>query len=93
MAIRAAIASNTNITYKILFNDAVATLEAAPMMQACCAAGHAKSTPKAPSVSLSSPTQPDKYPSGARGLIGLTIHHRDDLDEVQKSLPMGGQRC
>jgi indolepyruvate ferredoxin oxidoreductase len=30
--------------------------------------------------------EPDKYPSGTAWPTGLTIHHRDDLNEVQKSL-------
>ena len=31
--------------------------------------------------------EPWKYPAGATWPAGTTIHHRDDLQEVQKALP------
>ncbi len=30
--------------------------------------------------------EPDKYPSGLHWAPGLTIHHRDELDQVQREL-------
>jgi indolepyruvate ferredoxin oxidoreductase len=87
MAIRAAIASNTNITYKILFNDAVAMTGGqandggltVPQVARQVAAEGAKRV-------VVVTDEPDKYPSGTAWPSGLTIHHRDDLNEVQKSL-------
>ncbi len=87
MAIRAAIASNTNITYKILFNDAVAMTGGqandggltVPQVARQVAAEGAKRV-------VVVTDEPDKYPSGTAWPAGLTIHHRDDLNEVQTSL-------
>jgi indolepyruvate ferredoxin oxidoreductase len=87
MAIRAAIASNTNITYKILFNDAVAMTGGqandggltVPQVARQVAAEGAKRV-----VVVSD--EPDKYPRDTAWPGGLTIHHRDDLITVQKEL-------
>ena len=87
MAIRAAIASNTNITYKILFNDAVAMTGGqandggltVPQVARQVAAEGAKRV-------VVVTDEPDKYVSGTEWPKGLTIHHRDDLIEVQKEL-------
>jgi indolepyruvate ferredoxin oxidoreductase len=87
MAIRAAIASNTNITYKILFNDAVAMTGGqandggltVPQVARQVAAEGAKRV-------VVVTDEPDKYPSDVEWPKGLTIHHRDDLIAVQKDL-------
>ena len=87
MAIRAAIASKTNITYKILFNDAVAMTGGqandggltVPQVARQVAAEGAERV-------VVVTDEPDKYPSGTQWPKGLTIHHRDDLNEVQKGL-------
>ena len=87
LAIRAAIASNTNITYKILFNDAVAMTGGqandggltVPQVARQVAAEGAKRV-------VVVTDEPDKYASGTDWPPGLTIHHRDDLIEVQKDL-------
>jgi indolepyruvate ferredoxin oxidoreductase len=87
MAIRAAIASNTNITYKILFNDAVAMTGGqandggltVPQVARQVAAEGAKRV-------VVVTDEPDKYSSDVEWPKGLTIHHRDDLIEVQKEL-------
>jgi indolepyruvate ferredoxin oxidoreductase len=87
MAIRAAIASNTNITYKILFNDAVAMTGGqandggltVPQVARQVAAEGAKRV-------VVVTDEPDKYPSAIEWPKGLTIHHRDDLIAVQKEL-------
>ena len=87
MAIRAAIASNTNITYKILFNDAVAMTGgqandgglSVPQVARQVAAEGAKRV-------VVVTDEPDKYPSDIEWPKGLTIHHRDDLIAVQKEL-------
>jgi indolepyruvate ferredoxin oxidoreductase len=87
MAIRAAIAANTNITYKILFNDAVAMTGGqandgglnVPQVARQVAAEGAKRV-------VVVTDEPDKYPRGTQWPPGLTIHHRDDLIAVQKEL-------
>ncbi len=87
LAIRAAIASGANMTYKILFNDAVAMTGGqrhdggltVPQIAAQVAAEGAKRV-----VVVSD--EPKKYPSGTKWPTGATFHHRDDLQTVQKAL-------
>src|SRR5690242_5973946 len=87
MAIRGAIASGANITYKILFNDAVAMTGGqkndggltVPQVARQVAAEGAKRV-------VVVTDEPHKYPSGTDWPKGLTVHHRDDLDAVQREL-------
>jgi indolepyruvate ferredoxin oxidoreductase len=87
MAIRGAIASGVNITYKILFNDAVAMTGGqkndggltVPQIAAQVAAEGAKRV-------VVVTDEPHKYASGTQWPDGLTVHHRDDLDAVQREL-------
>jgi indolepyruvate ferredoxin oxidoreductase len=87
MAIRAAIAANTNITYKILFNDAVAMTGGqrndggltVPQIARQVAAEGARKI-------VVVTDEPKKYPRGTEWPRGLTVHHRDDLMAVQTSL-------
>ena len=87
MAIRAAIASNTNITYKILFNDAVAMTGGqandggltVPQVARQVAAEGAKRV-------VVVTDEPNKYSRDTVWPAGLTIHHRDDLNAVQAGL-------
>ena len=93
MAIRAAIAAKTNITYKILFNDAVAMTGGqandggltVPQVARQVAAEGAKRV-------VVVTDEPDKYPSGTAWPAGLTVHHRDDLMAVQKELARDSRR-
>jgi len=87
LAIRAAIASGVNMTYKILYNDAVAmtggqhhdgTLTV-PQIAAQVAAEGAKRV-------VVVTDEPLKYAKGTEWPRGLTIHHRDELDAVQRDL-------
>ena len=81
MAIRAAIATNTNVTYKILFNDAVAMTGGqandggltVPQVARQVAAEGAKRV-------VVVTDEPEKYASDIVWPSGLSIHHRDDLD-------------
>ncbi|MEQ9641204.1 MAG: indolepyruvate ferredoxin oxidoreductase family protein [Alphaproteobacteria bacterium] len=87
MAIRAAIAGEVNITYKILFNDAVAMTGGqshdGPLSPPQIAQQvHHEGVTRIAVVS----DEPDKYPIGTEWPAGTTIHHRDELDEVQRSL-------
>jgi indolepyruvate ferredoxin oxidoreductase len=87
LAVRAAIQAGVNITYKILFNDAVAMTGGqrndgditVPQIAAEMAAEGAKRV-------VVVTDEPWKYPAGTKWPAGLTIHHRDDLQEVQKEL-------
>ncbi|MBY0500863.1 MAG: indolepyruvate ferredoxin oxidoreductase family protein [Alphaproteobacteria bacterium] len=87
LAIRAAIAAKVNITYKILYNDAVAMtggqpvdgpLDVAMITQQVYAEGVRKI------VVLTD--QPDKYPIGFTFAPGVKIGHRDELDQVQEDI-------
>ena len=87
LAIRAAVAAKVNITYKILYNDAVAMtggqhvdgpLDPAMISRQIAAEG------VAPIVVVSD--EPEKYPPTVNWAPGVTIRHRDDLDAVQREL-------
>ena len=87
MALRASIASGVNVTYKILYNDAVAMTGgqmndgnlSVPKIAAQVAAEGAKRV-----VVVSD--EPKKYPPGTKWPEGITFHHRDDLQAVQQEL-------
>ncbi|MCP5151041.1 MAG: indolepyruvate ferredoxin oxidoreductase family protein [Ectothiorhodospiraceae bacterium] len=87
LAIRAAVASGVNITFKILYNDAVAmtggqrvdgNLDVAAITRQVQAEGARRVVVVT--------DEPDKYPSDAGFAPGVTVHHRDDLDAVQREL-------
>jgi indolepyruvate ferredoxin oxidoreductase len=89
LAIRAAIDAGVNITYKILFNDAVAMTGGQPVIHegqitpmAIAAQVHAEGVKKLVIVS----DEPDKYPVGTHWPPGTTVHHRDELDQLQRDL-------
>ena len=87
LAIRAAAASGVNVTYKILFNDAVAMTGgqrndgglSVPIIARQVAAEGAKKI-------VVVTDEPWKYPSDANFPAGVTIHHRDELMAVQTAL-------
>jgi len=87
LAIRWAVASGVNITYKLLYNDAVA------MTGGQQAEGHLSPDQMARQVAAEGVSRiavvsddPDKYPAGTLWPPGTTFHHRDDLDAVQREL-------
>ncbi len=87
LAIRACIAAEVNITYKILYNDAVAMTggqpidgELSPML--ISQQVHAEGVRKIVVVS----DQPDKYPASADFAPGTTFEHRRALARVQREL-------
>jgi indolepyruvate ferredoxin oxidoreductase len=87
LAIRFAIASGVNITYKILFNDAVAMTggqahEGGLTVDRIARQVAAEGVKRIALVT----DEPDKYPPGMEWPSGMTIHHRDDLDAVQREL-------
>jgi indolepyruvate ferredoxin oxidoreductase len=87
LAIRAAIASGVDMTYKILFNDAVAMTGGqandggltVPQIAAQVAAEGASRV-------IVVTDEPWKYPKGTDWPRGLTVHHRDELDALQREL-------
>jgi len=92
LAIRAAISAGVNITYKILYNDAVAMIGGQPLEGSD------------PETKLTVPMiaqqltgegvhkivivtdEPDKYGSAANIPKHVDIHHRDRMDDVQRQL-------
>lgn len=90
LAVRQSIAAGVNITYKILFNDAVAmtggqpvdgTLKVPEMTRELDAEGAAK-------IAVVT-DEPEKYTASeiaSRLAKGVTVHHRDELDAIQKQM-------
>ncbi|WP_134675494.1 indolepyruvate ferredoxin oxidoreductase family protein [Ectopseudomonas khazarica] len=87
LALRAAVASGVNITYKILYNDAVAMTGGQPIdgelrIDQLSQQVHAEGVKRIALVS----DEPDKYPTRATFAPGVTFHHRRELDAVQREL-------
>ena len=87
MAIRQAAAASVNITYKILYNDAVAMTGGQPhdgplTVPEITRQVEAEGAKKIVVVT----DEPDKYPLNAGFAHGVTIRHRDELDAVQREL-------
>jgi indolepyruvate ferredoxin oxidoreductase len=86
LAIRAAVSSGVNITYKILYNDAVAMTGGQPVDRSLkvpdvVAQVHAEGVRRVVIVT----DEPEKYKGVA--LVGNpAVHHRRDLDKVQREL-------
>ncbi|MGA8005751.1 MAG: indolepyruvate ferredoxin oxidoreductase family protein [Burkholderiales bacterium] len=87
LAIRAAVAGKVNMTYKILFNDAVAMtggqrhdgpLDPALISRQVAAEGVTKVVVVT--------DEPHKYPATVNWAPGVTVRHRDELDAVQREL-------
>ncbi|MBV9861594.1 MAG: indolepyruvate ferredoxin oxidoreductase family protein [Alphaproteobacteria bacterium] len=87
LAVRAAVAAGVNMTYKLLFNDAVAMTGGQP--------SDIGLTPAALTRQLAAEgvrqvvvvtDEPDKYGPNAGLAAGATVRHRGDLDAVQREL-------
>ncbi|MGH6769007.1 MAG: indolepyruvate ferredoxin oxidoreductase family protein, partial [Xanthobacteraceae bacterium] len=87
MAIRAAIAAGTNITYKVLFNDAVA-MTGGQMNDGGLTVPQVAREVAAEGASrvVVVTDEPGKYPPDTKWPDGISIHHRDELDAVQREL-------
>ncbi|WP_292899159.1 indolepyruvate ferredoxin oxidoreductase family protein [Nitratireductor sp.] len=86
MAVRQAIAAKANITFKILYNDAVAMTGGQPVdgpvsVQAIAHSSRAEGVER---IALVSDT-PEKFQPGELP-AGTTIHHRREMDAVQREL-------
>ena len=87
LAIRAAVAAKVNMTYKVLFNDAVAMTGGQPLDGSLTVPRVARQLAAegvAPIVIVSD--EPEKYAPGTDFPPGATVRHRDDLDEVQRDI-------
>ncbi len=87
LAIRAAIAAKVNITYKILYNDAVAMTggQSVDGPLTVWDVSHQVYAEGVRRIALVTDDL-DRYPLGVSFAHGTTIHHRDDLPTVQESL-------
>jgi len=87
LAIRAAVAAKVTMTYKILYNDAVAMTGGqphdGPLNPAIISRQIAAEGVK-PIVVVTD--EPEKYPAATDWAPGVTIRHRDELDQVQREL-------
>ncbi len=87
LAIRAAVGANVNLTYKILYNDAVAMTGGQPV-------DGPLTVPMIVNQVLAEGVkqvrvvtdQPEKYRGGSMFPRGVSVHDRDDLDAVQREL-------
>lgn len=87
LAIRAAVAAETNITYKILFNDAVAMTGGQPLEQQTSplniiAQLRAEDVREVVFVS----DDPEKWRAYMRRFPNMKVQHRDQLDDIQRRL-------
>ncbi|WP_020204050.1 indolepyruvate ferredoxin oxidoreductase family protein, partial [Cupriavidus sp. WS] len=87
LAVRASIAARANITYKILFNDAVAMTGGQPVdgVLTVPQIAHQVLAEGASRIVVVT-DEPEKYGDGAMLPAGVTVHHRDRLDEIQLQL-------
>jgi indolepyruvate ferredoxin oxidoreductase len=86
LAVRAAVAAKRNITYKLLYNDAIAMTGGQPLdgeMSVLQLSQQLFWEGVNPVVVVTD--EPEKYPS-VSWPKGTTIHHRDELEVVQKRL-------
>ena len=87
LALRFAIASGANITYKILYNDAVAmtggqTHEGGLTVDAIARQVRAEGVERIALVS----DEPDRYAAGTAWPPMMSVHHRSEMDAVQREL-------
>jgi indolepyruvate ferredoxin oxidoreductase len=87
LAIRAAVAARVNITYKLLFNDAVAMTGGQPIDSGLTVPTLTRQLAAEGVRRIVVVTdEPEKYPPGVDFAAGATVRHRDDLDAVQREL-------
>ncbi|WP_299870011.1 indolepyruvate ferredoxin oxidoreductase family protein [uncultured Hoeflea sp.] len=87
LALRFAVGSGANITYKILYNDAVAMTggqshEGGLTADAIARQVRAEGVERIALVS----DDPDRYPAGTEWPPRTSLHHRSELDAVQREL-------
>ena len=87
LAVRAAVSAGVNITFKVLYNDAVAMTGGQPMdgplsVPRVTQQMRAEGVGKIVVVT----DDPLKYPLNTDFAAGVTVHHRDELDRVQRDI-------
>ncbi|WP_186131191.1 indolepyruvate ferredoxin oxidoreductase family protein [Burkholderia gladioli] len=87
LALRFALTAEVNVTYKILFNDAVAMTGGQPVegqltVDAIARQVHAEGVKRIAVVS----DEPEKYQGAMPFPKGTTVHHRSGLDALQREL-------
>ena len=76
-----------NITYKILYNDAVAMTGGQPVDGTLTVpADHAPARAEGVERIVVVTDEPEKYPADAASPAGVDVRHRDELDAVQREL-------
>jgi indolepyruvate ferredoxin oxidoreductase len=86
-AIRAAVSAGVNITYKILYNDAVAMTGGQPVDGTLKVDQITHQMRQEGIQRIAVVTdEPEKYNSDTNFVSGTTVHHRKELDAVQKEL-------
>jgi indolepyruvate ferredoxin oxidoreductase len=87
LAVRAAVAAGVNITYKILYNDAVAMTGGQPIDGSLAIPDLLRQLggEGVRRIALVS-DEPGQWRGHLPALDGLTLHHRDELDALQREL-------
>ena len=87
LAIRAAVSAGVNITYKILYNDAVAMTGGQPV-EGSLTVGRVAQQLVAEGVHpvVIVTDNPDKYARDYQRPTGVSFHHRRELDKLQREL-------
>jgi len=88
LAVRAAVAAGQNVTFKVLYNDAVAMTGGQKMETANLTVPQVTRLLEAEGVKEIAVVtdEPDKYPLGAGFPHGVRARHRDELDAIQRRL-------
>jgi indolepyruvate ferredoxin oxidoreductase len=87
LAIRAAVASGATMTYKLLYNDAVAMTGGQPVDGSLTVEAMANQVyweGVKPVIVVTD--EPDKYPKDIKWPEGTTVRHRRDLEDVQREM-------
>ena len=86
-AVRAAVTAGINITYKILYNDAVAMTGGQPVDGTLTVDQITRQMRDEGIQRIAVVTdEPEKYNSSTKFASGTTVHHRRELDDVQRQL-------
>lgn len=87
LAVRGSVAAGVNQTYKILFNDAVAMTGGQPV-DGPLSVGDITKQVMSEGVTrcVVVSDRPDLYGASSGLADGVTVHHRDDLDSIQREL-------
>src|SRR6202007_1418371 len=83
LAVRASVAAKRNVTYKLLYNDAIAMTGGQPpagQLTVLMLAQQLYWEGVKPIAVVTD--EPEKYPAGTGWPPGTIIHHRDELDAV-----------